>query len=330
MKMDVAEFCFYLEEWKKGTGKKDKDFCQAIGIHPNTLVNWKKSKSEPRAEHMQKLCYLLDIREVDLDPKSFYTAQDNANKLYYRSQQLQRYAKAKGLDEDFYKRMISKPYFLREFPFSSVESRFYRLRCPMEYEKDEKYIADLNAIPLAKYEFVDDYGNIVMLAEDDIDFMVNLQNMSEQLIRDQLYLERHRKEEKRFRDWATYIAASYLEDGDNMDPNKLYAYVTRANVKQRDITGGVLWERFEEYCKSHNVQHKPYRQIMLESVEDRHPQMEEEERKAWREYGIASGLSEEEIDSILRQQDYKRILTIEFEKHAYRTDDKESDNDGQH
>ena len=222
MRMDASEFCYYLEEWEKATGKKDKDFCRAIGIHPNTLVNWKKSKSEPQAEHMQKLCYLLGIKEVDLDPKSFYTAQDNENKLYYRSQQLQRYAKMKGLNEEFYKQLISKPYFLREFPFSSVESRFYRLHCPLEYEKDEKYIANLNAMPLRKYEFVDDYGNIVMLTEADIDFLVNLQNMEDKLIRDQLYLERHRKEEKRLRDWAAYISTSYLEDGGNMDAEKLF------------------------------------------------------------------------------------------------------------
>ena len=155
--------------------------------------------------------------------------------------------------------------------------------------------------------------------------MVNLQNMEDKLIRDQLCLERHRKEEKRHRDWAAYVSTSFLEDGSNMDAEKLYEYVTRANVKQREITGDVLWERLDEYCKSHNVKHKPYRQIMLESVESRHPQMEEEERKAWKEYGMAAGLSEEEVESILRQQDYKRILTIEFEKMQWEQDQKESE-----
>lgn len=330
MGMDTNEFLFRLTEWKKNNGKKDVDFCREMDIHKNTLLKWKHGDAAPQAKHIKKICDLFDITEADLDPHSFFTAQDNENKLYYRSQQLQRYARDKGLDEDFYKQIIGKPYFMREFPFSSVESRFHRLRCPKNYDEDEEYIAALNSIPLKKYEFKDDYGNIVMLAEADIDFMVNLQKMGEQLIRDQLYLEKHRQEEKRLRDWATHIAANCLEDGVDMDPNKLYEYVTKPNVEQRYLYGDALWERFKEYCKTHNVREKPFRQIMFESVEDRHPPMTEEERQAWKEHGIRAGMTEEEMDDIFKDQEFRRQYIIELEKKIYKSDNKGSDNNGEH
>ena len=329
MEMDIKEFICRLEEWKRFENKKDIDFCREVGIHPNTLVNWKKGKSLPQAKHMKKICEVLGIKEVDLSPLSFYTAMDNANKLYYRAQQLQRYANAKGLDEDFYRRIINEPYFMKEFPFSSISSRFTRLGCPSMYGEDADYLSELQSIPMVKYEFADDYGKIIMLTEDDIDFLVKLQRTMERTIRDEFCLEKHRKYEQHIKELIAYIASEHLEDGKEMDVDKLYRALTeKTDVNVRFLTAAVIWDRFGEYCKTHKVSSKPFRQYMTENVEKKHPPMTDEEIEAWREHYKAAHMTDEEIEDMLQNREKTRQFIIEYWKEVYRQNDKEDGNNG--
>lgn len=323
MEMDIKEFLCRLEEWKTLEDKKDIDFCREVGITPNTLVNWKKHGRLPQEKNMKKICEVLGINEVDLTPLSFYTAKDNENKLYYRTQQLQRYAKAKGLDDDFYKQITGRPYFMKEFPFASTRDRFYQLGCPSYLAEDEEYRAALRSIPLTKFEFQDDYGKLVMMTEKDIDFLVRLQKKGERLIRDEFYLEMRRIEEQRNRELVTNICSWYLEDGKEIDPDTLYEELTQADFSERIITGSVIWDRFNEYAKTHNVQSRPINDIRLEGIEDRHPPMTEEEKQAWREHYNAAGMTEDEIEAELQWKEKLRQFAINFETETYKQIDKE-------
>ncbi len=329
MGMDIKEFCFHLDQWKEDTGKKDIDFCRLIGIHPNTLVNWKKSKSAPQAKHMEKICKIFRIKEVDLAPLSFYTANDNENKLYYRTQQLQRYAKSKGLDEDFYKQIVSKPYFLKEFPFSCPRDRFEQLKCPKYLAEDEEYRSALHSIPMSKYEFQDAYDHIIMLTEEDIDFLVKLQLKKEQLIRNELYLEKHRKHEQKIRELIYRISRDYVEDGKEMDPGKLYDILTQTDFTEIVLTGSVIWDRFDEYCKTHDVKMKPLREYMQDTIIERHPPMTDAEREAWKQHYINGGMTEEAAEEKLKSRDALRQWFIDTETEIYK-DKKEDEDDGEH
>lgn len=327
MVMDNKEFCYHLEQWKERTGKKDIDFCRLINVHPNTLVNWKKGKSAPQAEKMKKICEAFRINENDLSPLSFFTAQSNENKLYYRTQQLQRYAREKGLDEGFYKQLVSKPYFLREFPFSSTKkSRFSLLDRPAYLEEDEEYMRDLDSIPLSKYEFEDAYGHIMMLNETDIDFLVRLQRKSEQSIRDEMCLEMKKQDEQKLRRLVEFMADDYLEDGEKIDIGNLFDSLTQVDFTERVLTGRTIWDRFDVYVKKHKLQHKPFRQYMLEHVEDRHPPMSSEEKQAWREHYAEAGFTEDEINEWMQRIENRRQRFIDMEKDVY----KEDEDNGQH
>lgn len=331
MEMDIKEFRFHLERWEEDTGKKDKDFCKEIGIHPNTLVNWKKGKAAPQADKMRKICETLRINEVDLQPMSFYTAHDNENKLYYRTQQLQRYAKRNGLDDDFYKQITGKPYFVKEFPFSSARDRFFQLRCPEYLAEDEEYRAALRSIPLSKFEFQDMYGTIIMLTEKDIDFLIKLQRKGEQLIRDEFYLETRRIEEQNIKDLVQRIASWHLEDGNEMDPDKLYEELTQADFSERIINGSSIWERFREYCETHNVTDRSAKETKLEDVERRHPPMTDAEEEAWREHYQAAGMTEDEVEAEIQWKEKIRQHMIEFEREPYKQNEEgEEGNNGQH
>lgn len=327
MDMDIKEFCFHLDQWKEDTGKKDIDFCRLIGIHPNTLVNWKKDKSAPQAKHMKKICEVFRINEVDLAPLSFYTANDNENKLYYRTQQLQRYAKSKGLDEEFYRQIVNQPYFLKEFPFSCVKDRFYQLKCPEYLAEDEEYRSALHSIPMSKYEFQDSYGHIIMLTEEDIDFLVKLQLKKEQLIRNELILEKHRKHEQKIRELINKIATEYVEDEKELSPGKLYDILTQTDFTVRVLTGSMIWDRFEDYCKTHNVKSKPFRENMRGAILKQHLPMTEAEREAWKQHYISGGMTEEEAEEQLKRRDdlRKRLLDIQLEVYK-----EEENNDGEH
>lgn len=318
MEMDIREFLCRLNEWEEMTGKKDIDFCREAGITANTLVNWKKGKSAPQAKKMKRICDVLGIKEVDLAPLSFYTAKDNENKLYYRTQQLQRYANASGLDDNFYKQITGRPYFVKEFPFVSTKDRFYQLGCPSYLAEDEEYRAALRSIPLTKFEFRDSYGKIIMITEKDIDFLIKIQRKGEQMIRDEFYLEMRRIEEQRNRELVANICSCYIEDGDKIDPDALYEELTQTDFSERIITGSVIWDRFNEYAKIHNVQSRPYDDIRFEEIEDRHPPMTEEEEQAWREHYKTAGMTEEEIEAELHWKERIRQFKMEFEKEVYK------------
>ncbi len=328
MGMDIREFNCQLEEWKLLTGKKDIDFCREAGISANTLVNWKKGKSAPQAKKMERICNILGIKEVDLAPLSFYTAKDNENKLYYRTQQLQRYANANGLDDNFYKQITSKPYFVKEFPFADTTGRFNRLKCPEYYAEDEKYLDALNSIPLTKFEFQDSYGKIIMITEKDVDFLIKLQRKGEQLIRDEFYLESHRIEEQKNRRLVKFICSEYVENGKRIDPDHLYEELTQTDFSERIITSQTIWERFNEYAEKHNVQLRPIDEVRLESIENRHPPMSIEEEKAWRAHYVYAGMNEEEIEEQMQWREKIRQFSINYEKEVYGIKDKEDENNG--
>lgn len=329
MEMDIKEFCFHLERWKEEKNKKDIDFCRLINIHPNTLVNWKKGKSAPQADKLSRICEAFRINEVDLAPLSFYTSNDNENKLYYRTQQLQRYAKSKGLDEEFYKQIVSKPYFLKEFPFSCTRDRFYQLQCPEYLAEDEEYRSTLHSIPLSKYEFQDAYGQIIMLTEGDIDFLVTLQTKSEKLIRDELRLEMLTKQEQEIRELINRIASWYLEDGKEIDADKLYDALTETDFSVRVLTGRRIWERFETYSETHNVKHKPLEDFMIQEMQNRHPPLTDEERKAWKQHYINGGMTEEEAEEKLNSRDALRKQLMDIRMSIF-SDKKGELDDGQH
>lgn len=69
----------YYEELLKRHGCKSADVAKATGIHPSTFTDWKKGKSAPKADKLQKIA---DYFGVSVD----YLMTGNENGYYFNEE----------------------------------------------------------------------------------------------------------------------------------------------------------------------------------------------------------------------------------------------------
>ena len=58
-----AKFQISLAAARVNAGLTQEEVARNLGISKNTLINWEKGKSIPRATQMQKMCKIYNISE---------------------------------------------------------------------------------------------------------------------------------------------------------------------------------------------------------------------------------------------------------------------------
>lgn len=58
-----TKFQISLAAARVNAGLTQEEVARSLGISKNTLINWEKGKSIPRATQMQKMCEIYNISE---------------------------------------------------------------------------------------------------------------------------------------------------------------------------------------------------------------------------------------------------------------------------
>lgn len=172
-----AEFNEQLARWKKNNRKTDKDFYQLMGVSKNLVTKWKQGLTFPQGANLEKMCRIFGVEPSLFTPSEDLDVDFVENMSREReSKHLQLYADRNGLDEGFYNWLIRQPGFIRLFPFHYIRSGSGMERNIVASDGTESF-------PLQKYEFEDDYGNRMMMVEEDIDFIIQVQEKNRRSMR---------------------------------------------------------------------------------------------------------------------------------------------------
>lgn len=161
-------FSAQLAAWKAKTGKLERDFAGMVGVSKNVVTKWKQGERIPQGANLKKVCEVFGVEKDFFEPFDDFGEDFLFNtRAEAMSARLQQYAQRKGLDEDFYRRLISIPDFLRLFPFHSTGPNM-----ELVIDDEEKHVSNF---PPVKFEFRDSHGRRKMLVESDIDFIIKIQ-----------------------------------------------------------------------------------------------------------------------------------------------------------
>lgn len=58
-----AKFQISLAAARVNAGLTQEEVAKTLGVSKNTIINWEKGKSIPRATQMQKMCEIYNISE---------------------------------------------------------------------------------------------------------------------------------------------------------------------------------------------------------------------------------------------------------------------------
>ena len=201
-------FTEQLEKWKRINHKTEKEFANAIGVHPNMVTKWKQGKSFPQAANMKSICAEMRIHESTFNPFTNFENDyvKNAGRKEM-SRYLQMYADENGFDEEFYAWLIKQPGFVSKFPFHGIEesARWENVIVtgPSEDHPDEK------DFPLLKFEFEDDFGHRKMMVKEDIDFILDIQEGAKRYVFPLCIAEKEEVKKQRVEKKIQELAADY-------------------------------------------------------------------------------------------------------------------------
>ena len=201
-------FSEQLQRWKRINKKTDKDFANAIGVHPNMIPKWKQGKSYPQAAKMDAICKEMGVSESVFNPFTDFDNDyvKNASRKE-KSKYLQMYADENGLDEEFFSWLVKQPNFVRDFPFHSIETtKIYQdilpTMPPEEHPEEMQF-------PLLKFEFEDDFGNRIMMVKEDLDFVLEIQEKQKRYVNLFCLAEKEKVTEQRMAVWLKRELAFY-------------------------------------------------------------------------------------------------------------------------
>lgn len=285
------KFSELLTEWMTENRKTQKDFCAAAGVSKNIVTAWKRGKRFPRDAQMMKICDVFGTDPRAFEPffpldKDFI---DNSVTEEW-SNQLQQYANEKGLDEKWYQFFISRPQFLRRFPFE---------RPPVVKTTETGF-------DLVKFEFRDDAGNRIRMTEGDIDFLVKVQNKSAEMIDYQMYKQKQRNEKKR----VETLVDLWIKPFDGIDLAEVLSRLYVVDLTKRDqrITDAVIFETIEQIAKEKGIRPHYSKSEIIDEMITNDPVHNEEWKKSLREWGRINN-KEEQAEKRIRDAE-------EFDKRA--------------
>ena len=202
-----AVFTELLSRWKREEKKTEKDFAKRVNVHPNMVTNWKKGLSYPQAANMVSICSELKVNDSVFNPITSHE-RDYVTNIGRKEQSrlLQMYADKNGLDEDFYAWLVKQKNFLRFFPFHSIStgSQLDIIGTDLYEEHPEE-----KPFPLLKYEFEDDFGCRKMMVQEDLDFIIEIQERAKKSVLAYCLYEKERVKEKKVAAKLDKVAAHY-------------------------------------------------------------------------------------------------------------------------
>lgn len=251
-------FNYWLDVWKKRTKKTDRDFARKIIVSKNMITFWRKGTVFPQKETLQKIANEFNIPESFLAPEEGIELDYTENSAAIeRSKELQEYAICEGLKESTYQFLTSMPDFLATFPFHYEE---------VAYEYNHLYGDEDNPFPLVKFQFEDDNKVRRMLSEEDIDFMIQLQN-GEILAaaRRAFYWEKLKLLKKRQRKQIEKLLRYY-----DLKSEDVYTWLNKVDFLQPDsIKTPLLDDELEESIKALAESQGVTPQISYSELEER-------------------------------------------------------------
>lgn len=277
----------HLEKWQKENHSTQKDFCKAAKVSKNIVTAWKKGTIFPQDAQMQKICEVFGVSQRAFEPilsgDSHYVYNTNSIKL---SEELERYAKEKGLREDFYQTVISLPDFLLRFPFD------YPF-VPGKYAINREF-------DLVKYQFEDEAGNRIMMSKRNIDFLVSLQNKSIEWFKYQMYEEKKKREREEI-EWYIDIGLRHYKEISREEVQSRLYVVDLSRLGQK-ITNNDVYTIIREIARERGIKPRFSKKEIIEQYITDNPLTTEEWKNEWREWGKANG-EEEKIEKMIREHE---------------------------
>ena len=271
----------YLEKWLKEKHRTQQDFCSVAGVSKNTVTDWKKGRRYPQDAQMMKISEVFEIDPRALAP--FFPLDRNAidNSLCEeRSKELQKYADEKGLNEEFYQYFASKPQFIRDFPFSRKSFLPYTGFAPV------------------KFQFMDDNKELIMMQEKDIDFLIELQNHTDNTIDYMMYRKRKKMDRARVEDLVDCALVRYPVDRTEV-LDRLY----KTDFKKENpyIDYDLVSYVVEQIAKEQGVKMRRItKQNLIDAFITQNPLHNEQWEEQWKEWGRIYG-KEEEAERRIRE-----------------------------
>lgn len=289
-------FTEFLEKWEKENNATQKAFCDVAGVSKNIVTAWKSGKRFPRDTQMQKICETFGVDQRAFEP--FFPLEKhfvyNTNTKYW-SDTLQKYAEEKGLDEKWYEYFISRPYFLRRFPFE---------RKAVSNSVDKEF-------DLVKFQFEDEAGNRVMMTKTDIDFLVRVQNKSAEMIDYQMYRQKQRNERNEIESKIDiWIRHYYGEITREEVLSKLYPVdLTKMDEKRTDAD---IFNVIFQIAKEKGIKPRYSKAEIIDQYITNDPLITEEWKQAWREWGKINGQEQKAEEIIRKQEERQRKIAQEL------------------
>ena len=276
-------FTEYLQKWQKENHRTQKEFCAAAGVSKNIVTAWKRGERFPRDAQMQKICEVLGVDQRAFEP--FFPLEKqfvyNSNSEYWANL-LQQYADEKGLDEQWYQYFISRPNFLRRFPFE---------RPPVVKTTQSEF-------DCVKFEFEDEVGNRIMMTKGDIDFMIMVQNKSDQMIDYQMYRQKQRMVRKHIEN----LIDMNLKHFDGLDRNEILSrlYVVDLTKSEHQITDKEVYDTIFQVAEEKGLRPHFSKAEIIDYYITNSTLHDKEWIRLWREYGKIHA-KEEEAEEIIRK-----------------------------
>lgn len=282
-------FAELLKEWKAENRKTQKDFCAAAGVSKNIVTAWKRGERLPRDAQMMKICNVFGIDQRAFEP--FFPLDidfiDNSVTEEW-SNQLQQYANEKGLDDNWYQYFISKPKFLRRFPFEHPP-----IGKTMETGFD-----------LVKYEFKDEAGNRIRMTKGDIDFLIKVQNKSAEMIDYQMYKQKQRNERKR----VETLVDLWIKPFDGIDRAEVLSRLYAVDLTKTDqrITDKEIFDSIEQIAKEKGIRPHYSKSEIIDRLITNNPLYPAGWKESIREWGRINNQEEQAEQKIKNVEERNR------------------------
>ncbi len=274
------EFTLQLNKWMKERKKTQKDFCSESGVSKNMITAWKRGDHFPREDQMIKICKTFGVDQRVFYPVLPFEQDRITNSLTEeRSRQLQQYAEEKGLKDEFYQFISRRSDFLRKFPIH---------RRDWFSNSQSTDITEGDRFDLVKYQIEDDFGHRFMMTEEDIDFLIRVQDKTETQIDFLMYRERQKIDRKR----VEHIVDLHLKHL-KIDRAEVLRRLFAVDLTQDDrrISEKMIGDVVLQMAKEQGV--KPH--YTIQDVIDMYPKDDPEYIRMMNEADRLHGMSEDQI-----------------------------------